>query len=82
MHGHCRPAIRHLGPSRPRGGQLGNPDQANVIHAAGQTIHVPHGNYNVLNLAGAATNGSQTNQKLTLTFTDSSTVTWTQSFSD
>jgi len=61
---------------------LGSPGQPNVIHAAGQTIQVPQGNYNVLNLAGAAANGNQTSQKLTLTFTDSSTVVWTQSFSD
>ena len=61
---------------------LGSPDQPNVVYAAGQTINVPQGSYNVLNLAGAAANGSQQNQKLTLTFTDGSTVIWTQSFSD
>jgi len=61
---------------------LANPNQPNFIWANGQTIAVPQGNYNVLNLAGAAVNGSQQNQKLTLTFTDGSTVVWTQSFSD
>jgi hypothetical protein len=35
-----------------------------------------------LNLAGAAINGSQTNQPITLTCTDNSTVVWTQSLSD
>jgi hypothetical protein len=63
---------------------LANPNQPNFIWANGQTITVPQGqaNVNVLNLAGAAVNGSQQNQKLTLTFTDGSTVVWTQSFSD
>jgi hypothetical protein len=50
--------------------------------ANGQTIPVPQGAYTTLNLAGAAVNGSQQNQQLTLTFTDNSTVVWTQSFSD
>ena len=50
--------------------------------ANGQTIQVPQGSsYTTLNLAGAAINGSQQNQPLTLTFTDNSTAVWTQSFS-
>lgn len=49
---------------------------------AGQTIRVPQGNYTTLNLAGAAVNGGQQNQPLTLTFSDNPTATWTQSFSD
>jgi hypothetical protein len=35
-----------------------------------------------LNLAAAAANRGQQNQRLTLTFTDDSTVNWMQSFSD
>ena len=62
--------------------QLGTPNQPNFTLAAGQTIAVPQGDYSMLNLAGAAVNGSQQNQQVTLTFTDSSTVVWTQSFSD
>lgn len=51
--------------------------------ANGQTIQVPQGSsYTTLNLAGAAINGGQQNQPLTLTFTDNSTAVWTQSFSD
>ena len=42
----------------------------------------PRGDYGWLNLAGAAANGNQQNQQITLTFTDGSTATWTQSFSD
>ncbi len=62
--------------------QLGGPNQADCLPGLGQTIAVPQGVYTQLNLAGAAVNGSQQNQRLTLTFTDGSTVTWTQSFSD
>ena len=61
---------------------LGSPNQPNSTVANGQTIPVPQGAYTTLNLAGAAVNGSQQNQQLTLTFTDNSTVVWTQSFSD
>ena len=61
---------------------LGSPNQPNFTFANGQTIPVPQGDYTTLNLAGAAVNGSQTNQQITLTFTDNSTATWTQSFSD
>ncbi|MEI7710337.1 MAG: hypothetical protein WCI94_02825, partial [Rhodospirillales bacterium] len=63
--------------------KLGLPGQPNVVVANGQTIQVPQGSsYTTLNLAGAAINGGQENQPLTLTFTDNSTAVWTQSFSD
>jgi hypothetical protein len=61
---------------------LDGPNQPNFTWAAGQTIPVPQGDFNTLNLAGAAVNGSQTNQQITLTFTDGSSAVWTQSFSD
>ena len=61
---------------------LGSPNLPNSVLTNGQTIPVPQGDYTTLNLAGAAANGSQTNQPITLTFTDNSTVVWTQSFSD
>ena len=61
---------------------LGSPNQPNFTWAAGQTIGVPQGDYNTLNLAGAAVNGSQQNQQITLTFTDASSVVLSQSFSD
>jgi len=62
---------------------LGLPGQPNFVVANGQTIQVPQGSsYTTLNLAGAAVNGGQGNQPLTLTFTDNSTAVWTQSFSD
>ena len=62
--------------------ELTGPNQPNFTWAAGQTIDVAQGDYNTLNLAGAAVNGSQQNQQITLTFTDGSSVVWTQSFSD
>ena len=63
--------------------KLGLPEQKNFVVANGQTIQVPQGSsYTTLNLAGAAINGGQENQPLTLTFTDNSTAVWTQSFSD
>ena len=60
---------------------LGSPNQPNVLAANGQTVPVS-GTGNVLTLAAAAINGGQENQQIVLTFTDSSTATWTQSFSD
>lgn len=58
------------------------PNQPNVIWAAGQTLEVAPNQSNTLNLAGAGVNGSQPDQQITLTFTDGSSVVWTQSFSD
>ena len=54
----------------------------NVVHAAGQTINMPTGSFDWLYLAGAGANGNQLNQPFTLNFTDGSTETWTQSFTD
>ncbi len=62
--------------------ELAGPNQPNFTWAAGQTIDVAQGDFNTLNLAGAAVNGSQQNQQITLSFTDGSSVVWTQSFSD
>ena len=61
--------------------ELGSPNQPDVLAANGQTVPVS-GTGNVLTLAAAAINGGQENQQILLTFTDSSTATWTQSFSD
>jgi len=59
-----------------------NNGQNNFVQAKGQTISLPQGDYGWLYLAGAAANGSQQNQQITLTFTDGTTDGWTQSFSD
>ena len=58
-----------------------NPNQPDFVWAAGQDIEAT-GSGNVLTLAAAAVNGSQASQHLTLKFTDGSSTTWTQSFSD
>jgi streptogramin lyase len=60
---------------------IGSPNQPEFTKAAGQDIEVT-GSGSLLTLAGAAVNGGQTNQQFTLTFTDGSTATWTQSLSD
>ena len=68
----------------------GSKGPSNFVQAKGQKITVdladpsdsstrPH---DFLYLAGAASNGNQLSQKITLTFTDGSTETWTQSFTD
>jgi hypothetical protein len=52
------------------------------VQADGQTIDVVSGDFSTLLMIGAAANGSQTDQPITLTFTDGSTAQWTQSFTD
>jgi hypothetical protein len=54
----------------------------NVVHAAGQVISAPQGTYEWLYLAGAGANGNQLSQPITLTYSDGTTETWTQSFTD
>ncbi len=49
---------------------------------SGTTITLPSSQYNKLNLLAAGVNGSQTSQTFTVTYTDSTTSTFTQSLSD
>ena len=72
----------------------GSKGPQNFVQAKGQTITVDmvdpiddtagvHARqHDFLYLAGAASNGNQLSQKITLTFTDGTTETWTQSFTD
>jgi len=72
----------------------GSKGPKNFVQAKGQTITVDmvdpiddtagvHARqHDFLYLAGAASNGNQLSQKITLTFTDGTTETWTQSFTD
>jgi hypothetical protein len=53
----------------------------NVVQAKGQTIAMPNGDYSALLMIGAGANGTQSNQAITLTFSDG-TATWTQTFTD
>ncbi len=56
---------------------------ANTLDAiSSQTVPVPYGTYTQLFLLGAAVNGAQTNQSVVVTYTDGTTSTFTQSFSD
>ena len=75
-------------------GNSSSQNPPNFVKATGQTITVdmvdpsddPDGvharQHDFLYLAGAAANGDQLSQKITLTFTDGTTETWTQSFTD
>jgi predicted alpha-1,2-mannosidase len=61
---------------------LGAAGSSNVVSAAGQTIDVPPGNYTMLRLLALGVNGNQPNQTFTVTYTDGTTQTFTQSISD
>lgn len=59
------------------------PANANdLVSCAGQLVNLPAGNFTSLQILGAAVNGSQTAQRFTVAYTDNSSVTLTQSFSD
>ena len=60
--------------------QLGNSGTANAF--ANTTVTLPQGNFNNLYFLGTAVWGSQVNQNFTVTYTDGSTSTFTQSLSD
>ena len=61
---------------------LGPANTDNVVSAAGQTIALPAGNDATLDLLATAVNGAQLKQTFTVTYTDGTTATLTQSFSD
>lgn len=72
-----------IGPVPTSNSQVGGKNgPKNVVHAAGQVISAPQGTYDWLYLAGAGANGNQLSQPITLTYTDGTTETWTQSFTD
>jgi hypothetical protein len=59
---------------------LGAANAADAV--TGQTVGVTPGQYSQLYLLGAGVNGSQLNQNIVVTYSDGSTSTFTQSFSD
>jgi hypothetical protein len=61
---------------------FGAPGTSDVVSAVGQTISLPAGHYASLRFLAAGVNGNQPNQKFTVTYTDSTTQTFTQSISD
>lgn len=61
---------------------IGTPNTANVVSAQGQTINLPAGSYSAISFLGTGVDGSQGNQTFTVTYTDGTTQSFTQSFSD
>jgi hypothetical protein len=61
---------------------LGAAGSNDVVCAAGQTIPVPQGRYTTLQMLALGVNGNQPNQTFTVTYTDGTTQTFTQSISD
>ena len=60
----------------------GLPNAADIVSCAGQVITLPAGNFTSLQLLGSGVQGNQPNQNFVVTYTDNSTVTLSQSFSD
>ena len=74
-----------IGPVPTNANQVGGTEgPLNFVRATGQTItvSVDADKSDYLYLAGAASNGNQLSQTITLNFTDGSTEKWTQSFHD
>ena len=74
-----------IGPVPTNANQVGGTEGVqNFVRATGQTIQVSvdADKSDYLYLAGAASNGNQLSQTITLNFTDGTTEKWTQSFHD
>ncbi len=61
---------------------IGPANTLDVVYCASQTINLPSGNFNTLQILGLGVEGSQIAQSFTVTYTDNSTAVFTQSFSD
>lgn len=61
---------------------FGSANVPDVVYCASQTITLPAGRFNTLQILATGVQGSQAAQTFTITYTDNSTVTFTQSFSD
>ncbi len=61
---------------------LGAAGSNNVVQASGQTIALPQGDYSTLSFLAVGVNGNQPNLTFTVTYTDGTTQTLTQSISD
>ncbi|WP_263358117.1 S53 family peptidase [Acidicapsa ligni] len=62
--------------------RFGPANAANAIFGAGQTIKLPSGNFSSLQLLATGINGNQSNQIITVTYSDGTTSKFAQSFSD
>jgi hypothetical protein len=61
---------------------FGPSNALDVVACASQIITLPAGQFNTLQILATAVQGNQTAQTFTVTYTDNSTTTFTQSFSD
>jgi hypothetical protein len=61
---------------------LGTANTNNAISAAGQIVALPGGQYSALKMIATGVQGSQTAQPFTVTYTDGTTQSFTQSLSD
>ena len=61
---------------------LGPANASDAVSCAGQTISLPAGRFNSLQILGTGVEGTQSGQTFTVTNTDNSTAVVTQSFSD
>lgn len=61
---------------------FGPSNALDVVFCASQTITLPAGQFNTLQLLATGVQGNQTAQMFTVTYTDNSTATFTQNFSD
>jgi hypothetical protein len=61
---------------------FGPANQLDAVYGAGEPISLPAGKFTSLQLLATGTNGPVLSQTITVTYTDSSTSTFTQSFSD
>jgi hypothetical protein len=61
---------------------LGTANSNNVVLAWGQTIALPQGNFSSLMFLADGVNGNQANLTFTVNYTDGTSQTFTQSFSD
>ena len=74
-----------LGGSRPWNGALfnfGPPNASNAISCAGQTLSVNPGQYLAVRMLATGVQGNQSSQSFTVTYSDSTTATLSQSLSD
>lgn len=61
---------------------FGTANQANAVYGTGSAITLPSGIYTTLQLLATGIEGNQSAQTITVTYSDNSTSTFTQSFSD
>jgi hypothetical protein len=61
---------------------FGKPNVPDAVLGAGQTIALPEGRFGTLQLLATGFDGNQSALKLVVTYTDGTTSTFTQSFSD